>query len=63
MQVEINCIASSFGCMGNLASELHQFLLTRHAEASKLAAPALATAARQAELDENAKLGLEFGCA
>lgn len=63
MQVEINCIASSFGCMGNLASALHQFLLTRHPESCKMTAPALAAAARQAELDENSKLGLTFGCA
>ena len=37
MQVELNCIASSFGCMGNLTSQLHKYLLTRYpAEAAKL---------------------------
>eukprot|EP01052_Picozoa_sp_SAG31_P012019 SAG31_NODE_693_length_12770_cov_64.934575_3_plen_335_part_00 len=30
MQVELNTIASSFGCMGHLASELHRFMLSRH---------------------------------
>lgn len=40
MQVELNCIASSFGCMGNLTSQLHKYLLTRYpTESAGLSAP------------------------
>ena len=39
MQVELNCIASSFGCMGHLTSQLHQYLLSRYpAESAALSA-------------------------
>ena len=39
MQVELNCIASSFGCMGNLTSQLHRYLLSRYpAESAALSA-------------------------
>jgi glutathione synthetase len=39
MQVELNCIASSFGCMGNLTSQLHKYLLSRYpAESAALSA-------------------------
>jgi hypothetical protein len=62
MQVEINCIASSFGCMGQLATEMHRFLLSRHPRACEAAAPAVAAAAARAERLENAQLGLDFGC-
>ena len=47
MQVELNCIASSFGCMGCLTSELHKYLLTRYPAESAAASPALAVAGRE----------------
>ena len=43
MQVELNCIASSFGCMGNLTSQLHEYLLTRYPAEAAALSPALSS--------------------
>jgi glutathione synthase len=43
MQVELNCIASSFGCMGNLTSQLHQYLLSRYPTESAALSAALSS--------------------